>query len=210
MKKVFLLPFFGEYPTWLDQWVANMENLDYDYKIFSNKKIFEERVYEKLEIEPNVVSGEAKVWDYRPALGYLYEDVIKDYDVWGHTDFDCVYGDVDKYMPEDFEIWSNHHNYIMGAWTLYKNTDKINTLFKKYALWKESMEDPTPNGWGEENFAPTINHYANVVYTHHQTKDLNDFSTLSYKDGKLYEGDKEVMMAHFRRTKVYPVGRDEI
>ncbi|KKK53002.1 hypothetical protein LCGC14_3099160, partial [marine sediment metagenome] len=116
MKKIFLLPFFGQYPPWLDQWVANMEHLDYDYKIFSNLKKFKERVREILRIEPNIEGGTGKIWDYRPALGLLYADIIKDYDVWGHTDFDCVYGDVDKYMPKDFDIWSNHVDYVMGAW----------------------------------------------------------------------------------------------
>ena len=207
MKKIFILPFFGEYPSWLDQWVANMEHLDYDYKIFSNKKLFENRVREILNIEPYIIGGTGKVWDYRQALGVLYADEIKGYDCWGHTDFDCVYGDVDKYMPKEWDIWANHVDYICGPWTLYKNTDKINNLFRLYDGWKDKMENPRITGWGEYEYTTVANANCNVAYTFYQTKSQDDFSQLRYENGKLYDGEDEVMMAHFRHVKVYPLDR---
>jgi len=207
MKKIFLLPYFGEYPPWLDQWVANMEHLDYDYKIFSNKKLFENRVREILNIEPYIIGGTGKVWDYRQALGVLYADEIKGYDCWGHTDFDCVYGDVDKYMPKEWDIWANHVDYICGPWTLYKNTDKINNLFRLYDGWKDKMENPRITGWGEYEYTTVANANCNVAYTFYQTKSQDDFSQLRYENGKLYDGEDEVMMAHFRHVKVYPLDR---
>lgn len=204
MRKIFLLPYFGKYPDWLDKWVANMELLDYDYKIFSNLKLFKQRVEDILGIKCNIKEGTGKVWDYRCALGLLYQDEIKDYDLWGHTDFDCVYGDVDKYMPNEFDIWSNHYDYIMGAWSLYKNNDQINNLFKLSPNWKNILESNDIYGWVEREYTQIANKNAKVVYTFYQTKNLNDFSTLSFKDNKLYEGNEEIMMAHFRRTKQYP------
>lgn len=208
MKKIFLLPYFGQYPYWLDQWVANMEHLDYDYKIFSNKKLFENRIREILDIEPYIIGGTGKPWAFRPTLGLLYADEIKGYDCWGHTDFDCVYGDVDSYMPKEFDIWSNHYNYICGHWTLYKNNDHINNLFRKYPYWKEELESPYAVGWGESVEGTTIvNENCNVVYTHYQTKSPDDFSKVRYENGKLYDGEDEIMLAHFNHTKIYPIER---
>ena len=180
MNKIFILPYFGKYPDWLDQWIANMEYLNYDYIIYSSLKKFKQRVRDKLGIEPNIEGGTGKVWDYRPALGVLFEEEIKGYDYWGHTDFDCVYGDVDKYMPKEFDIWSNHHNYICGPWTIYKNDSWINNLFRLCPEWKEIMENPKALGWAEREYTKIVNEYCNVVYTFHQTKSQDDFSNLKF------------------------------
>lgn len=206
MGKLFIIPWFGKYPEWLDQWVANMELLKpkgYDYLIFSNLELFKQRVRDKLGIEPNITSGTGKVWDYRPTFGVLFEEEIKGYEYWGHTDFDCVYGNVEKYEPKDYEIWSNHNTYICGPWTLYRNTEKINNLFRKYPQWKEILGNQEPTGWAEKEFSRVVESNTNYKYTFYQTKDLNKFN-LKYDKG-LYDGDDEIMMCHFKRTKIWPL-----
>jgi hypothetical protein len=80
-KKLFLIPWFGPYPEWLDQWVANMEYLrpfGYDYLIFSSLDLFKQRVRDKLKIEPVIYPASGKVWDYRPLFGVLFEEEIID------------------------------------------------------------------------------------------------------------------------------------
>lgn len=203
-NKIFILPFFGELPSWIDKWKENMEHLNYDYIIDQDLDGFKKRVKKKLNLECSIKEGTGKVWDYRPALGYLYQDEIKGYDYWGHTDFDCVYGDVDKYEPEEYDIWSNHHNYIMGAWTIYKNNEKINRLFQLHPDWREILSSKEITAWAEQGYTDIVNQNCNIVYTFHQTKDPRNFNNLTYKEGKLYDGKDEVMMAHFRHTKVYP------
>ena len=203
-KKIFILPFFGKLPSWIDQWKENMKHLNYDYIIDQDLDSFKARVKRVLGIECNIISGTGKVWDYRPALGLLYAKEIEGYTHWGHTDFDCVYGDVDKYEPAEYDIWSNHHNYIMGAWGIYKNNEKINNLFKKHPDWKNIMSGEKITAWVERSLTPIVNENCNIVYTFNQTKSQDDFSNLKYKKGKLYDGEDEVMMCHFRHTKVYP------
>ena len=203
-KKIFILPFFGELPSWIDEWKENMKHLNYDYIIDTDLDSFKARVKDILGIDCNIVEGTGKVWDYRPALGLLYAKEIEGYTHWGHTDFDCVYGDVDKYEPAEYDIWSNHHNYIMGAWTIYKNTPEVNELFKKHDFWKVILSEENINAWAEKSFTDIVDTNCNIVYTHHQSKDPNNFNNLTYKKGKLYDGEDEIMMAHFRHTKVYP------
>ena len=154
MRKLFLMPYFGEYPEFLNKWISNMEYLKplgYDYLIFSNLKLFEQRVRDKLGIEPCIISGTGKPWDYRAAFGELFEDEIRGYDYWGHTDFDCVYGDINKFMPDEelvkYDIWSNHHNYICGPWTIYRNCEKTKSIFRLCPDWKERLEEPQATGW---------------------------------------------------------------
>jgi hypothetical protein len=208
MRKLFIIPWFGKYPEWLDQWVANMEVLKkqgYDYLIFSNLKLFEQRVARTLGVTPIIKPGEGKVWDYRPMFGVIFKDEIKGYDYWGHTDFDCVYGDVNKYFPkEPFDIWSNHDTYLCGPWSLYKNDERVNNLFRENC-WLNKISNPQPTGWAENEYTETINKLANVKYTLYQNKDFSDMSAINYSDGKLYDGQDEIMMVHFRRTKIYPL-----
>ncbi len=211
LKKILLLPWFGPFPSWLDQWVANMEYLKpmgYDYKIYSNLDLFKERIVEVLGINPVIESGTGKVWDYRPALGLLFSEDIKGYDYWGHTDFDCVYGNVEKFIPDSFlknvDIYGNHYDYISGPWSLYRNCKEVNNAFKLHPRWKVYMESPVATSWSESEFSTIAQQHLRVKYLCQQTKDWNNFDTLKLVDGSLYEGDDEVMMAHFRRTKVWP------
>jgi len=203
-KKIFILPFFGPLPEWIDQWKENMKHLNYDYIIDQDLDSFKKRVKDVLGIECNIVSDTGKVWDYRPALGLLYAKEINGYTHWGHTDFDCVYGDVDKYEPEEYDIWSNHHNYIMGAWTIYKNNLVVNSLFNLLPNWQDKMTGIEPLGWAEKEYTQIVDANVDIKYTHHQSKNPNNFNNLTYKKGKLYDGEEEIMMAHFRHVKVYP------
>lgn len=220
IKKLLILPWFGPYPEWLDQWVANMERLKpmgYDYLIFSSKKLFEQRVKEELGLDIDLQIGTGKAWDFRPAFGVLFKKEILGYDFYGHTDFDCVYGDVSKYEPdlENLDVWSNHYCYCAGPWTLYRNCYKIKNLFKECPEWKSKMLDYMPSGWIEMEYSKYLDtqHESGRVrrlYTHFQGKDPDIDTNLIYVDGKLYDTGDEIMMFHFNRHKKYPLPRYEI
>lgn len=208
LKKLLIVVWFGPYPIWLNKWVANMEVLKsqgFDYLIISNKELFEKRIKDKLGLETVIEEGTGKPWDFRPALGVLFEEEIKGYDYWGHTDFDCIYGDISKFMPDEelsgLELWSNHHNYVCGPWTLYKNCEKVNNCFYLCNQWKELMLDKNGNGWVERDFTLTIERNLVYKYTMFQADKPDN---LTVKDGCLYDDGKEIMMFHFRHYKYWP------
>jgi hypothetical protein len=160
------------------------------------------------------MTGTGNVWDFRPALAELYADKLEGYDWWGHTDFDCVYGRVERFITPEFldgvDIYANHHDYICGAWTMYRNTPAVNSLFRRSSVWQQKMQDPNPTGWAEAEFTRVVDdaHEEGVlrrVYKTMQTADWNRFDTCWLReDGALMEGNEERMLAHFRRSKVYP------
>lgn len=216
IKKLLILVWFGPYPKELNRWVANMEYLKqygYDYLIFSNLKLFEQRVRDKLGIEPFIIEGTGKPWDYRGALGVLFEDEIKGYDYWGHTDFDCVYGDVNSFMPDEelvkYDIWSNHHNYICGPWTLYRNTEVVNNIFRQCPDWKERLTEPKATGWVEMGFSEMVDKLheegkINRLYTFWQGYDAGIDFYVEFKNGKLYDRGTEIFQFHYNRRKRLP------
>src|ERR1700733_7181049 len=132
ITKLLIVPFFGSLPEWYDKYTPPK---GYDLLLDQDLEGFKQRVRSVLGFDPDIKSGTGKPWDFRPTLGLLYAHEAKGYDFWGHTDLDCVYGDVDKWVTDDFlsnlDVHSNHNTYVCGCWALYRNTEKVNNLFKE-------------------------------------------------------------------------------
>lgn len=204
------MPYFGKLPEWYDKF-----ELPKGYDIFLDQDLegFKKRVKEKLGIEYKGLEGGGKVWDYRGALGYLYADEIRGYDFWGHTDFDCVYGDVDKWVTDEFlsevDVHSNHDTYVMGAWALYRNCPEVNYLFLR-GDWYQNMSGVEPTGWVEESFSRLLEQSGlRYRYTFWQGNPYTTEPNLKKEDGKLYQEIngkwEEIMQFHFRRSKRWPL-----
>ena len=218
LKKIFITPYFGEFPEWMNKWKANFEETlrlaGYDLLLDINLEDFKKRVKSKLGIDYPGLPGTGKVWDYRAALGFLYEEEIKGYDFWGHTDFDVVYGDVNKWVTDEFlnelDVHSNHETYVNGCWSLYRNVKKVNELFKQYSYWKDKMQYSYPNGWVEKEYSRVLEKSGlRYKYTFWQGDPYTLAPNLKFKNGKLYQDNKEIMMFHFRRSKRWPLSENE-
>lgn len=217
IRKLLICPWFGPLPEWMPLWeknVATLERYGYDVLREHDLDAFKARVNRVLQIECPIVAGEGKIHDFRCAFGLLYEEELEGYDYWGHTDLDCVYGRVGYFLPDtmlgELDIFSNHATYVSGPWSLYRNSELVNGLFTRVEDWRDYLTNPTTTGWVETAYSEVVDqaHIAGELkrkYVSWQTHDLNDFSTVHYdKNGRLLEGRGEIMVAHFRRTKVYP------
>ncbi len=207
-KKIFIMPYFGTLPHWYDQFRLPK---GYDMLLDRDLEGFKARVKRVLNIDYPGLPNTGKVWDYRPALGLLYAEEIKNYDFWGHTDFDVVFGDVDKWVSDKFlenlAVHSNHHSYVNGCWSLYRNMPAINRLFRDYPFWGDKMIHPEPNGWVEQEFSQTLETSGlKYKYTFWQGWPYTLTPNL-HKDAadKLYQDGEEIMMFHFRRSKKWPL-----
>ena len=66
--------------------------------------------------------------DLKITLGLVFDDLLSEYDFWGHCDFDMVFGDLRKFLTE--EILTVHDKVLCrGHLTLYRNTPKVNRAF---------------------------------------------------------------------------------
>jgi len=207
MKKILLCPFFGDMPIWIDKF--QFPN-GYEYIIDTNLELFKKRVKDKLGIDYPGIYGSGKVWDYRPALGLLYEEEIKGYDYWLTCDFDMVFGDVDKWFTDEqlneLDIWSNHHSYVCGCWTLYRNCKKVNELFMRYDNWKEMMIYPEANGWVEKEYSRLLEESElSYRYSFYQGNPYTTEPKLKKEGNRLYQDEEEIAMFHFRRSKIFPL-----
>jgi len=75
-----------------------------------------------------------KLCDFKPAYGYIFSDFLQKYKFWGHGDIDVVYGNIRTFITEalldEYDVISVRHDYITGTCALFRNTEKINALFK--------------------------------------------------------------------------------
>lgn len=215
IEKLLITHWFGELPEWWELWWKNIEQLRADgYEILfeDNEDRFAERVKRVLGVEYPRGDGR-KVCDYRCTFGELYRHELGDFSYWGHTDLDMVYGRVGHFLPDEllvgYDIFSNHDTYVSGPWSLYRNVQLVNELFLQVPYWQDYLTDARTTGWVETDFSRYVDeqHDAGVIvrrYESWQTKNLNDFSRVHWDGERLMEGREEIMVAHFRRTKVYP------
>ena len=144
------------WPVWMDAFLLSCKyNTQLEWLIFSDcespksypsnvrflpfsLKDFNALASSKLGFNINVQNNHngvpRKIYDFRPAFGIIFEDYLKGYDWWGHVDLDVILGSIDSFIKpydfEHFELISSRKNALTGSFTLYKNTKKINELFK--------------------------------------------------------------------------------
>jgi hypothetical protein len=86
----------------------------------------------KLNLAINVTDP-YKICDLRPAFGVIFEDFLKPYTFWGHTDIDVIFGNIRHFITnqllENHDILTARKEYLTGHFTLYKNTKEINKLY---------------------------------------------------------------------------------
>jgi hypothetical protein len=211
LKKLMITPYFGKFPEWMDKFVAPE---GYDWLLDTDLKKFKRRVRHKLGIKYPAGIGSPKVWDYRCALGLLYEDEIKGYDYWGHMDFDVAWGDVENYLPDrvlsEFDVYSSDNRYVCGCFSVYRNIPRVNNLFKEFFEWREKMIHPQPNGWVEKEYSRTLEASGlKYAYTFNQGNPWDRQPVLKKEGRRLFqkidEEWKEIMMFHFRHSKKWPL-----
>jgi hypothetical protein len=162
---------YGEYPWYLPYFIHSCKyNPTVDFYIITdnleeipgkpeNVKIvfktlaeIKKTASEKLGFEVKIDFA-YKLCDIKPAYGFIFPEIIKDYDFWGHGDLDIVYGSIRDFMTE--EVLENHdvintrHDYIMGTFCLFSNIELTNTLFMQSRDYKHIFSNSEYLGFDE-------------------------------------------------------------
>ncbi len=98
-----------------------------------------------------------KLNDFKPAYGFLFPEIIKGYDFWGHSDLDIIYGDIREFLNDEmltqYDFISLRHDYTTGCFCLYRNNDKVNSFFMRSKDYKLVMSSSPHYCFDECNFA---------------------------------------------------------
>lgn len=218
LRKLLITHWFGDLPEWTPLWLDNVEKLrahGYDVLLDVDLESVRARVRGVLGLEFPGERGGTKMHDLRPALGVLYEDEIAGYDFYGHTDLDCVYGRVDEWLPDEvlgeLDFHSNHGTYMCGPWSLYRNERDVRELFLDSPVWRDRIAGEATSGWVEKEYSLLVGERHDLgelrrLYSFWQVNHVGHYERVHWDEGRLMDGDTEIFMAHFNRTKVYPEG----
>ncbi len=159
MKRAcFILPFFGEEPTWINFFFKSVAfNVNYDWIIFSdisfrsklpnNVRIipitldaFNKLLSNRFQLDTNICHP-YKICDFKPAFGYIFSEWLKDYMYWGYCDLDIVLGDLDSFLAEPiafgYDIISPDTSFFPGHFCLCKNQEPVTSLFSSAPNYKD-------------------------------------------------------------------------
>lgn len=160
-NKILLInPYYGKWPVWLPAFLLSCKaNPDVTWLIptdcdipsdVPDNVIFIRSSLEKLSKQASSVTGleinmqrPYKLNDIRPLFGKIFSEQLQGYDFWGHCDIDVIFGDIRKFITE--EILNNHDvvsarkGNIAGHFTLYRNTEYINSLYQAHPVYKDAF-----------------------------------------------------------------------
>ena len=138
--------YFGNLPKYFDLWKLSAEyNKAIDYLIVTDQQLdqlpvnirvlkmsleqMEAMAAEKLNIPTLSIKKPYKCCDFRPVYGVIFRDYIKEYEYWGHCDFDMIFGDIIGFLEKN-----NYRSYdkflTLGHLTLYRNTEENNSRYR--------------------------------------------------------------------------------
>lgn len=146
MKKCLIICWYGKLPDYFEIWQKSCAyNKDYDFIVITDqdfKPLGDNIIFKKmslLEINDLInkkldikikIEKPYKFCDFRPAYGKIFEDLLDSYEFWGHCDIDQVFGQISNFVTE--EILNNYEKINRnGHFCLYKNSEKMNELYKK-------------------------------------------------------------------------------
>jgi len=163
MKIVFVLVYFGEWPSWFPAFIQSCRhNRTVSWLIFTDCDTsgiqaenvtfvpftmddFGRLASDKLGF-PVSHDNPYKLCDFKPAYGLIFEGYLAGYDFWGHCDLDVIWGDISKFITDDilnqYDVISARKEKMCGHFSLYRNTSPINKLF---TLHQQHVEVLTQN-----------------------------------------------------------------
>ncbi|HVM86884.1 MAG TPA: DUF6625 family protein [Puia sp.] len=109
----------------------------------------------KFDLDVKIENG-YKFCDFKPAYGFLFSEIITGYDFWGYGDIDVIYGNIRNFMTTslltEYDLISIRPDWIPGCFSLFRNTEKMNTIFMESKDYKKVFSVNRHLCFDETNF----------------------------------------------------------
>jgi hypothetical protein len=160
---VFLMPWYGAWPAWLELYLESCRfNPTVNWIIFTDlerpaglpdnvrhaplsREDFSLLVERRLGLTGYALERPYKLCDFRPCFGRLFEDHIQGYDYFGFGDLDVVYGNLRRFLTDEVlshSLVSCHQHRISGHCCLLANTEANRNLHLTIRHWRAKLLHP--------------------------------------------------------------------
>jgi hypothetical protein len=169
-----VIPYFGKWPFWLPFFLKSCgQNPSIAWHLHtdcgipanvpSNVRITETsyaqycaRVSKALDID-FTPDNPYKLCDLKPALGFVHQDELKAFDLWGFGDIDVVYGDIRRYFTTERlagnDVFSTHRRRISGHFCLLRNNATMREAFMSVPEWQKLLSSKQHVAFDESAFS---------------------------------------------------------
>ena len=204
MRKCFILTQFGTPHSWTQQYIDNVQHLKeygWEWKIFTSNKLeskgnveiipmdiegFNQLMEKTVDINPHnhLVNGlpNKAMSDFYVASGHIFEDYLKDVDFWGITNWDIVYGRLDRFITDEMlskvDVWSDDVNIINGIFTLMRNTKEVNMLYKRITDWEYAFKVNHLMGTDEHGLTDAIRRSNDIRFGYPRNYPMHSYDRL--------------------------------
>lgn len=185
----FIVPWFGQWPRWFDAYLLTCShNPEIEWLFLSDAAppkevppncrfvpmtmhMLNSRAQEVLNCP---VRKEAySQCDLRPAYGRLFADELQGADFWGHCDIDVVWGRLSTVFTVEtlvhFDVITSRRSQIAGHCTIYRNTERINTLYEHIPGYRDALASSDLCRMNESHMGQLLRKSRDVkVYWHAQ------------------------------------------
>lgn len=156
-----VIPWYGSYPWYWKFFVHSMrynpsidciiitdekqtEDLPSNIKIV-NKYLKELKDLIEIKLGFTVSLDYAyKLCDFKPAYGLIFEELLQEYNFWGHADIDLIFGNIRNFITDqvmdNYDLISVRKDYLTGFFLLFRNTEYMNQLFSKSKDYKKVFQ----------------------------------------------------------------------
>ncbi|MDD2970819.1 MAG: hypothetical protein PHE02_01635 [Lachnospiraceae bacterium] len=146
-RVVIITCYIGSFPEWITLWIQSCGyNGDFDFVMYTdqsvncdlpnNLKIISTTLADLKNKFSKVLGFECKLdnayklCDYKVLYGLAFQDVVSNYDFWGHCDVDLIFGHLAHFIDDN--ILDNFDRiFEVGHLSLYRNNDVNNNLYKE-------------------------------------------------------------------------------
>lgn len=217
----------GPWPAWLPQFkdriAANAATVEW-VPIDADACGLRDRIRALGVVPPDRISPR-KLCDYRPAFGRLFADLIDGSPWWGWCDLDCVFGNLMLELRELLPDWAwpdiitDHAHIVNGPFTILRNRDAVNDLFKGGKPSIAGRQLPDEENWRHIFARPEYLKFDEVGFTsivrsHHpgdvafccidmHAHDRQDGQP-EFRGNELFVNNKRVITYHFAKAKAWP------
>ena len=161
--------------------------------IYKNLKEINTIATEKLGFKTKIKSA-YKLCDFKPTYGLLFSNLLKKYDYWGHGDIDIIFGNIRNFITDDlltnYDIIAVRHDFLTGYFLLFKNDEKMKTLFKYSKDYKKVLSSELHYCFDETNF-----HFEEFEFKTHYSKINSEVESMTHVVKRLDE--EKIIKAYF-------------
>jgi hypothetical protein len=159
-KLAILIPYFGDWPEWIDFFVESCRwNRGIEWFLFNDRPPpnnrssnvhhvrtsfpdYRRELSDALGVE---VGAEVpyKLCEVRPALPFVHRDLVRRFDFVGTGDLDVIYGDIGSFytdaLLDRYDLFSSHSSRVSGHLCLMRNREDVVNAFRHVRGWKHAF-----------------------------------------------------------------------